>query len=466
MELKVFDIQEYEDFFNKKPKFIWSSVDIYDKPSKTLRKKLKNHLNVSELPEKLNELYDIIQEISIEYAYICSNGVINSGFCLIAGIENMIMGNPFVESVKKEDYLKEILWDENDNPDYINETKKYVIFDYISIVANSYVIAKLSEDKTLFELYLFIYPGYIFPLDVDVIQYVIISDQYRGMTGWQIYFINETKITAEEKDLLNNCWKSNVYENIKEIFPDADLGLLPEKSFLRKGPFIEDTAIINNHKRITDGFQNLKESIGNNGYFKLETEFKHRPREIDVYTINKAQYVIQQQLPEEFICFYIQYNGFHLDWANTLCIDENGYKAEAIFEIVPFHQIFGGREPFKNRRWGPGNYHGNVIMEDIMDDETLTIAMECYPILFSEQIDIVIRFIGGKRYELYGIIEGNYKKLSLSFAKLFEIIIGVMGINYWYLLLPEYKDVDKGSIYPDIKLFIKKLFPEFNALDI
>lgn len=460
MELKVFNIDAYEDFFYNDSNFLLSYIGIDYRPTEKKIDKLKEFLNVRQLPESLQKVYGYIQYLNIQYTYFNQNtSMLSSGNCLIPGIDDIIKGNPFSKNSNKKQPLKGFLWDDTDKEEYIARLENHIIIDYVNTKANTFTIGTINNKNEL-ELSLCEYPDYIFPLQLNIENYVQICDEYRATEGWQYHFIDTSKLGIKEKQYLEKKRIAKISENIKKAFQtDVNIKLLPDLQF-ENDNYIENCLKKNYHKLVTDNFEHLKNRIDKKqGTFRLTTEALKTPKSLSVHSINKVETILGRKLSDEFLNFYLQYNGFSLQW-NVKDMNIDGYYPEANFEILPFEQVFGGRNADINRHWSSKLYEGSVTMQNVMDEETLAIANECYPVLFSEFIDIVIRIPEEKPLEIYAIRKGKYTLLNIRFDALIELIINVMGINFWYTFLPEYKRLKSQEHFPEIDSFVKELFPD------
>ncbi|WP_420573799.1 hypothetical protein [Kordia sp.] len=462
MELKIFNIIEYENTFYNDLSFLFFYISINYEANERKQQQLAKYLNVTKLSKPQIELYKNLEYLSIEYIYFDEkSNKYFYGNCLIPSIQDIINGSPFSTKIKRDEHLRDFLWDNIDEVDYTEKIKNAIIIDYINQNSNTFTIGKMEKGEL--KLYLCLYPNYVLPLKIDIIEYVKMCDEFRGSYGWHFHFIDVSRLNEKELDYLSKIRTENVRDKIVQTFrSEADVSELSDIEFSNAND-IEVCYSENYFLLITDSFERLKNKVEKKGHYNLETALLECPKPLDIYSINKVEHILKRKLPNELLNFYLQYNGFTLEWKDD-SIKIDGYSPKSNFEIVPFQEVFGGRNSENNRHWGPNKYEGSVVMSEIMDNETLAIARECYPILFSEFIDVVMKIPDFGEIELYGIIKGEYTRLNISFENFIKLIIRLCGIDFWYILLPEYKHLQVEEHFPAIDKFIVELFPEVDFL--
>jgi hypothetical protein len=436
---------------------------VYPITNKDAFKKFKNYIG-TEIPRSLYEYYENKAPYVIVWDYKDNDNNLLFGYTQIQSINSFTDG-PMLENripAKKGERHKGILWDEGDDPKLIEKLEdSFFILDRIDPAATYYTIFKINEKTNEPELYLFRYPNILLPLIINFETYIALSIEVCGMFLWQTYFIDESQISKENKEIFNQERPDRFFDNMKAIFPNADLSLFNKPVYTEPHSFSIVASKKDYKRRFDKTFKDLKKlTKGGN------LDYNPNYQSFSILQIRKAELALGRKLPDSMLAFYSQINGFNLSWKTKAKPENDLHYQYGECTMLSFDKIFAGFYN-KNLNWSDSRTFEGIITFDSMGKEELEFASQCRVIYNEEYSTTVIRFVPEKEEpELYVFVvdENKFYPLSVNFTGFVESFLETRGIFNWQLHLIDTAALPIGewnittSFFNDMRI----LFPEID----
>jgi hypothetical protein len=345
----------------------------------------------------------------------------------------------------------EVFWSADATEDQIRAFHSLMVLDELEY--GNYVVFRLPDDQDEPELFLFCYHNHLYPLDLSLDEYLDLLFQTRGMYFWQEY------ATLPGSVELDTGIPDRFHENMSRLFPDVDLSKL-RKIELPLARSIYNVFMAKKKKVDYRGLfaERVEELKKNKNIVKIE----FTPNEgVSLGAVRKAKESLGRELPESLLCFYLNMNGFRLEWT---CEEAGADVIKGFIDMLPLEHVLGGFNGLYRKDWNDEVFRNVLWMED--DDEEDIEFMKPFKMFDGYEglnINIVLRFVEGQEEpELFLNDRWNYYPLTITFAEYLERQLDTLGLEFWQYYVTDPKSFTDFSALPPFHDRMARVFPGVN----